>query len=286
MKKSKEIVKETSSKYLSEEDIVKIIDEVLPAILKKRPELRKKLTELFDGGYATRGELIAILNEVKALREDMNRRFEAVDRRFEAVDRRFEAIDRKFEEMREDMNRRFEAMDKRFEEMREDMNRRFEAVDKRFEAMDKRFEAQRIDFRNSIEATIKALTSKIDTVGSRWGIMAEGSFRTALRELVAGLGYRVMKWRGRDDGRFFLSPRDVEIDVLVKNGKTIAVEVKSSLSMSEVDGFERTVRLYEESEGQKVDEKIILAVHAYPGVKEYASKLGIKIISEPEEINQ
>jgi hypothetical protein len=275
MKKSKEIVKETSSKYLSEEDIVKIIDEVLPAILKKRPELRKKLTELFDGGYATRGELIAILNEVKALREDMNRRFEAVDKRFEAVDRRFE-------EMREDMNRRFEAMDKRFEAM----DKRFEAMDKRFEAMDKRFEAQRIDFRNSIEATIKALTSKIDTVGSRWGIMAEGSFRTALRELVAGLGYRVMKWRGRDDGRFFLSPRDVEIDVLVKNGKTIAVEVKSSLSMSEVDGFERTVRLYEESEGQKVDEKIILAVHAYPGVKEYASKLGIKIISEPEEINQ
>ena len=43
--------------------------------------------------------------------------------------------------LREDMNRRFEAVDKRFEEMREDMNRRFETVDKRFEAVDKRFEA-------------------------------------------------------------------------------------------------------------------------------------------------
>ena len=34
--------------------------------------------------------------------------------------------------LREDMDRRFEAVDKRFEEMRKDMNRRFEAVDKRF----------------------------------------------------------------------------------------------------------------------------------------------------------
>ena len=67
--------------------------------------------------------------EMKALREDMDKRFEAVnkrfaemredmDKRFEAVDRRFEAVDRRFAEMRKDM-------DKRFAEMREDMDKRF-----------------------------------------------------------------------------------------------------------------------------------------------------------------
>ena len=49
--------------------------------------------------------------EMKALREDM-------DKRFAAVDKRFEAVDRRFEEIRKDM-------DKRFAEMREDMDKRF-----------------------------------------------------------------------------------------------------------------------------------------------------------------
>ena len=49
--------------------------------------------------------------EMKALREDMDKRFEAVDRRFA--------------EMREDMDKRFAAVDRRFAEMRKDMDKRF-----------------------------------------------------------------------------------------------------------------------------------------------------------------
>ena len=72
--------------------------------------------------------------EMKALREDMDKRFQQVDKRFEQVDKRFEQV-----------NKRFEQVDRRFERMQANMDKRFEQVDKRFERMqanmDKRFEA-------------------------------------------------------------------------------------------------------------------------------------------------
>lgn len=259
MKKKTEIVKETGSRYFTEEDVVKIIEDILPSVLTKRPELRKKLRLLIDGDYVTREEILAMLEEMKKMREDMNKRFE---------------------EMREDMNRRFEAVNRRFEAV----DRRFEDMNRRFEAVDRRFEEMRVDFKEAIATTIKALSTKMDTIGSRWGIMAEGSFRATLHEIISGLGFTATKWKEMDDGKFFLFPREVEIDILIKDGRTIALEVKSSLTISEVEGFERAVRFYEEKEKKKVDEKIILAIYAYPGVKEYASRMGIKIISEPEEI--
>ena len=43
-------------------------------------------------------------------------------------------------ELREEMKGLREDMDKRFDYMREEMNKRFEQVDKRFEQFDKRFE--------------------------------------------------------------------------------------------------------------------------------------------------
>jgi len=58
-----------------------------------------------------------ILNEIKQLRIDMNKRFEQVDKRFEL--------------MQNNMDKRFEQVDKRFEQV----DKRFEQVDKRFDTV-------------------------------------------------------------------------------------------------------------------------------------------------------
>lgn len=52
-----------------------------------------------------------ILDQIRILREDMNKRFEQVDKRFEQIDRRFEQVDKRFEQV----DKRFEQVDKRFE---------------------------------------------------------------------------------------------------------------------------------------------------------------------------
>ena len=66
-----------------------------------------------------------ILEIVKDIKVDMNRRFDEVDKRFEQIDKRFEQVDKRFEQI----------------------DRRFEQVDKRFEQMDKRFDRLEDDVR-------------------------------------------------------------------------------------------------------------------------------------------
>jgi len=120
----------------------------LPGLLREHPELRTEICKILSDEFVIRSEFYEymkksderferLLQELKAFREDTNRRFEAADKRFEALDKRFE-------EMREDMNRRFEAADKRFDAIDkrfEEVYRRFEVIDKRFEEVYRRFEA-------------------------------------------------------------------------------------------------------------------------------------------------
>ena len=47
--------------------------------------------------------LISIRDEIRALREDTNRRFEQMDKRFEQMDKRFERIEEDIAQMRHDI---------------------------------------------------------------------------------------------------------------------------------------------------------------------------------------
>ncbi len=254
-------------------------------ILGEDKQKRATLVGLLVSDVATKQEFTTVLNELRVMREDSDRKFEASERRFESIeaelkamreasDRKFEASERRFESieaelkaMREDSDRKFEAIEKRFEEQRQDFHLELQAMDRRMQAMD------------------KSLSSKIDALGSRWGIMAEDTFSNALREVLRKAGFEVSKWRKTDtNAEFFIRPRDVEIDILVRNGKRIAIEVKSSLDINDVEAFEKTVRFYEKSESAKINEKIMVGMFLRPRAGEYADHLGIKIVSRIEDV--
>ena len=255
-------------KELTEKDVIEIIEKELPGIIERHPEIKRRIWKILEEKAATKDDIEAILLELQRQREETNKRFEEVNRRFEALQME---MDRRFEEV----NRRFEEMDRRFEALQMEMDRRFEEVNRRFEKMDRRFE----ELTRQMNDGFEVLRKTISVVGSRWGIGAEGAFRKGFEKVLADLGYEVVKWKKYDkEGRFFLVPRPVEIDIFIRDNKRIAIEVKSSLTYSEVDGFEKAVRFYEEVEGVRVDERIVVAVYAYPGVLEYASKLGINVI--------
>ncbi len=287
----------------------KDLNELAASILKLIGEDKQKratLVGLLVSDVATKQEFTTILEELRAIREDSDRKFEAIGKRFEAADKRFEAIEAELKAMREDSDRkfeasekRFEAIDKRFEDadkrfetietelkaMREDSDRKFEAVDERFDAMDKKFEEQREDFRMAIQASYQSLSNKIDALGSRWGIMAEKTFSRALSEILSKVGFQVSKWRKTDTkGEIFTRPRDVEIDILVKNGKRIAIEIKSAIGIGDIEMFQKAVQFYEKSESVKVDDKIMVGIHLHREVDEYAKELGIKIVSQIEDV--
>ncbi len=282
-------VKEPRADYLSLKG--SDLNELAASILKligKDEQKRATLVGLLISDVATKQEFVTLLNELKAMRE-------ASDRRFEASEKRFEAIESELKAMREASDRRFEASEKRFEAieselkaMREASDRRFEASEKRFEAFEKRFEAIESGLkamRETTNSSITALGNKIDRLGSRWGIMAEDTFTNALREVLGKAGFQVTKWRKTDtNAEYFIRPRDAEIDILVRDGKRIAIEVKSAVGIGDIEIFEKSVQFYERSESVKVDEKIMVGIHLHREVEDYARKLKIKIVSQLEDI--
>jgi len=257
---------EESYSSLGGQDLNELAENILK-IIGQDKQKRATLVGFLVHDVATKQEFTVILAELKAMRK--------------ASDKRFEAIENELKAMREISDKRFEASERRFEAI----DKRFEAIDRKFETIDKRFEQQRQDFQLAISASTEFLSRKIDKLGSRWGIMAEGAFREGFKEVLSDAGFSVTKWKKVDrKAKYFPYPREVEIDILIKNGKYIAIEVKSTVTMEAVDGFEMAVRFYEGSEGKKVDEKVIVGVFTYPHADKYAKKLGIKIVPEIEAI--
>jgi len=203
---------------MTHEELIRWLKAELPRLLQEDPAFRAQVIGILSEVLVSKGELARLLEELRAMREESQRRFEAIieemramradfERRFEEVDRRFEAVDRRFEaiieEMRamradferrfEEVDRRFEAADRRFEAiveemraMRADFERRFEEVDRRFEAVDRRFEAADRRFEAIVEE-LKTLRSDFE----RWVRFSQQEFtalRVKLAEVSVGLG--------------------------------------------------------------------------------------------------
>jgi hypothetical protein len=68
----------------------------LPRLLRERPEVRYEIWGMMLEAFPSRQEFVDLLEEMRASREDTNRRFAEIrqdmNSRFEAVDRRFEVV--------------------------------------------------------------------------------------------------------------------------------------------------------------------------------------------------
>jgi len=85
----------------------------LPGLLREHPELRTEIYKILSDEFVIRSEFYEymkksderferLLQELKAFREDTNRRFEAADKRFEAIDKRFEEVYHRFDKVDRD----------------------------------------------------------------------------------------------------------------------------------------------------------------------------------------
>ena len=84
----------------------------LPGLLREHPELRTEIYKILSDEFVIRSEFYEymkksderferLLQELKAFREDTNRRFEAIDKRFEEVYHRFDKMDRDFNDLKD-----------------------------------------------------------------------------------------------------------------------------------------------------------------------------------------
>jgi len=246
-----------------------------------------KRFEKYDQLFA---EILKKLEQHNQLFAEILKRLEQHDQLFAEIFKRFEHYDQLFAEVFKRLDRHEERIGRVEEELvklREDMNKGFQRYDQLFAEVFKRLdrhEEELVKLRADMNMGFDRLQRRLDALGARWGIMSEKAFRDGLRGVVEKeLGLRVERWTTYDgEGRVFGYEAVVEVDVAVKDGKVILIEITSHARASDVILFKRKADLYAEKEGKRPDRLIIITPYAEEDAKKAAERLGVEIYTGGE----
>jgi hypothetical protein len=244
---------------MADAELIEQLRRVLPQLLREHPEVRYELWGLMLEAFPSRQELLAFLEELRALREESNRRFEGLQHE---IAQRFEAVDQRFETLLREMNQRFEAVDQRFETSLREMNQRFEAADRRFEGIFAELREQRLHLSalggrvgRGLEFLVKGIVEEF----------AGESFPLADRLVLVDT-----------EGEVFGVPgAEVEFDLYAHNGRAYLVEVKSHLKTDDVLKFQRKAMFAEAKLGRPLT-RLILALSMDSKAEALMQRLGIE----------
>jgi len=200
----------------------------------------------------------------------------------EEILKRLDRNEQEMARLREDMIKGFERHDRELAKLREDMMKMFQKHEERFAKIEEEIRRiwQEIDrLREDMNRGFELVNRHISALGARWGLMAEDAFRNGLRGVLEKeLGLKVERWTTRDEeGIVYGYASEIEIDVAVKDGKTVLIEVSSSVDQSKVAAFVRKARLYEKKTGVKPDRLIMVTPYADEKAMEAAKGIGVEI---------
>ncbi len=114
----------------------------------------------------------------------------------------------------------------------------------------------------SIKVDLKRLfTETIGALGARRGTRSEQSFRNALKGILEeATDYKLLNVIEEDtDGVVFGWPVQVELDIVLTNGKLLIIEIKSSVSAGDVATFVKKAQFYEQRHNRKADALVIIS---------------------------
>ena len=274
------------------EEIKRVLTEnpnILVEVLVSRPEIiyqaLAKLTPWQE--LATKKDLEEIKKEMATKSElDAMRREMATKQELEAI-RAEMATKKDLEEIKKVM-----ATKEELEELKKVMATKEELEEVRKEVRDLRREVEEIKKVMATKDDIKALQASISALGARWGIVAEDVFRKGLVDLLlAETGWKVDREFLFDrEGYVYGYPSDIEIDVVVKDGKVIIVELTASLKRGELVPLVKKRELYEKLKGVKVTEIVVVTPFVDDRDPErlvaVAKSMGIRVITPVELVEQ
>jgi hypothetical protein len=236
------------------ETLTETIRRELPALLRQDPELRRFILDLTRGLYADRAQtedrFDRLLDELRRDREEQTRKWE-------------------------ENNRKWEENNRKWEENNREQNRKWEESRQEFAAVHEEIMAQARKFDRSIGA-----------LGARWGLQSEAAFRNALAGILEqsfGVTVRNVCEFG-DTGEVFGRPDQVELDIIIKNGLLLILELKSSIDKAGIYSFERKARFYERRHQRKADRLIVVSPMIEPKALAVARDLGIETYSDSLEV--
>ncbi len=135
----------------------------------------------------------------------------------------------------------------------------------------------------SLREEIRKLWLALNALGARWGVFSEDAFRSGVRELLKDAGYTVERWVYYDDkGYVYGYPSEVELDIIIKDGRTLAVEITSALKRGDLQQIRRKVELFSTVTGRRVDAVYVITPFIHDrnpdAVAAVASSMGIIVV--------
>jgi len=243
-------------------EVKELIHRELPHILQTDRTfhyvIQDMLQEKFAGKQKTEDRFDQVLAEIRALREESQRKWDESQRKWDEQQAEIRAL-------REESQRKWDEQQSEIRALRE--------------------ESQQI--LKEVQLFIRKYDSSIGAIGSRWGLSAEQSFRSALGSILEeSFGVRVLNITESDhEGEVFGHPDQIELDIIIKNGLLIICEIKSSMSKNDMYIFGRKVRFYEKHHDTEAARQIVISPMVDRYARPVAEKLGIEVFSHAEDVD-
>lgn len=94
---------------------------------------------------------------------------------------------------------------------------------------------------------------------AQWGEQTEEAFQQDVRALLQEVGFATERFLDYDaTGDIFGYPEQIALDIVIQNGKTIVVEIKSALDKGALYQFARKVEFYVQKTGRQVNRKLVV----------------------------
>ncbi len=208
--------------------------------------------------------------ELKALREDFNRHEEAI----KSLGEDLKALREDFNRHEEESAKRFKAFEEEMRKLREDFNRHEEEEAKRFRAFEEQMTKLREDFN-------KLSHWMVGVAGYRWGLASEEAFRQAVDYIAKSLGYPIAERKVLvdHDGSITGTPgREIDVNACIKDKEHLLIEVTMYAKKEDLWKLNYASKLYQRETGHK-PKLLLITPHAPPEVQALAQKLDIHVLT-------
>ena len=235
-------------------DVIAIIQQELPRLIVEEPQVRELILRTVSDYYAGRQE----------------------------TDRKFDRVLAELQQDREDQARKWDQLQIELQQDREDQARKWDEQNRKWDEQNRKWDEQLAEIRR----LDKRFDSTLGALGSCWGLASEGSFRNALEGILTeSFDVEVVNLTLYDyEGEVFGRPDQVELDLIIKNGMTIACEIKSSIDKAGMYSFGRKVDFYARHEQRDISRKIVISPMVDRRALPVAEALGIEVYSYADAV--
>ncbi len=264
---------------MSPEDVKTLIRQELPALLQTDQSFRYIVQDMLRDTFADKQRtddwFEKQLAEMQVMREESERKWNEQQAEIRAMreesERKWNEYKAEMQVMREESERKWNEQQAEIRAMREESERKWNeqhAINQQLLTDNRKFH------------------STLGAVGSRWGLHSEKSFRDALASILEeSFGVQVINVTEWDDeGVVFGQPDQIELDIIIQNGTLIIIEIKSSMSKSDMHTFLRKIAFYENRHHRQANRRIVISPMVDPRATPVAERFGLEVFSYADDV--